>query len=131
MTRRDDTQRILIAGAGALGLVFGALLRRAGQAVTLLGRTLHTEAVAARGVRVEGLWGEHLATGCELATDAAQLRGPFDAILITVKSFDTGAMSAAVAPLLAPHGVIRSRTDWATSRCSAREPAHGACWPRA
>ena len=108
MTRGDDTQRILVAGAGALGLVFGALLRRAGHAVVLLGRTLHTEAVAARGVHVEGLWGEHVATGLDFTTDAAQLQGPFDAILITVKSYDTSAIGAAVAPLLAPHGVTIS-----------------------
>ena len=108
MVDGHDTPRVLVAGAGALGLVFGALLRRAGYPVTLLGRVVHATAIAERGVHVEGLWGEHIATGCELATDAQQLRGPFDAILITVKSFDTGAMGAAVAPLLAPHGVMIS-----------------------
>ncbi len=108
MSHTRDTQRILVAGAGALGLVFGGLLRRAGHAVTLLGRAAHGEAVAARGVRVEGLWGEHVATGFEWATDAPQLRGPFDAILITVKAYDTRAIGAAVAPLLAANGVVIS-----------------------
>lgn len=108
MTQPNDTRRILIAGAGALGLVFGALLRRAGHAVTLLGRAMHTDAVVTGGVHVEGLWGEYLATGFELATDATQLRDRFDAVLVTVKSYDTRAVGAAVAPFLAPDGVLIS-----------------------
>jgi 2-dehydropantoate 2-reductase len=106
--RANDRQRILVAGAGALGLVFGGLLRRAGHAVTLLGRAVHTDAVAAGGVRIEGLWGEHVASGFDLATDTTQLRGQFDAILVTVKSYDTRAVGAAVVPLLSPHGVLIS-----------------------
>lgn len=108
MTHTHDTRRVLVAGAGALGLVFGGLLRRAGYAVTLLGRAAHTEAIAAGGVRLEGLWGDHVASGFEWATDAGQLRGPFDAVLVTVKSYDTSAIGAAVAPLLAPDGVVIS-----------------------
>lgn len=108
MSHTNDTQRILVAGAGALGLVFGGLLRRAGHAVTLLGRAAHSAAVAAHGVQVEGLWGEHVATGFVWATDVAQLHGPFDAILITVKSYDTRAIGAAVSPLLAANGVLIS-----------------------
>jgi 2-dehydropantoate 2-reductase len=108
MTGRDDRQRILVAGAGALGLVFGALLRRAGHAVTLLGRAVHSHAIVAGGVRVEGLWGEQVATGVEWATDVTQLKGHFDAVLVTVKSYDTHAIGAAVAPLLATNGVLIS-----------------------
>ncbi|HVO28037.1 MAG TPA: ketopantoate reductase family protein [Candidatus Margulisiibacteriota bacterium] len=108
MTPPYDTRRILVAGAGALGLVFGALLRRAGHVVTLLGRAVHTDAVVTGGVHVEGLWGEHVATGFELATDATQLHDRFDAVLVTVKSYDTRAVGAAVAPFLAPDGVLIS-----------------------
>jgi 2-dehydropantoate 2-reductase len=108
MTGANDTQRILVAGAGALGLVFGALLRRAGHAVTLLGRAVHTDAVSADGVRVEGLWGEHVATDFELATDATQLRGQFDAVLVTVKSYDTCRIAAALVPFVAADGAMIS-----------------------
>ncbi len=108
MNRANPSSRVLVAGAGALGLVFGALLRRAGHAVTLLGRDAHTDAVAAGGVRIEGLWGDHVATGFELATAAAELRGVFDAVLVTVKSYDTRSIAAAVVPFLSMDGILIS-----------------------
>lgn len=100
--------RILVAGAGALGSVFGGFLRRAGDDVTLLGRAAHVEAIAHHGLRIDGLWGEHVVDGFTVASDPATLRGPFDAILVTVKSYDTAAVGAAVAPLLAADGVLIS-----------------------
>jgi 2-dehydropantoate 2-reductase len=108
MIGANDRQRILVAGAGALGLVVGGLLRRAGHAVTLLGRATHTDAVAGGGVRIAGLWGEHVATGFELASDAAQLRGVFDAVLVTVKSYDTRTIGAGVVPFLSTDGILIS-----------------------
>ncbi len=100
--------RVLIAGAGAVGSVFGGFLRAAGHEVTLLGRVAHLEAIRASGLHIEGLWGEHHATGLVLASEASRLRGVFDAVLVTVKSFDTEAIAAATAPLLASDGVMVS-----------------------
>src|SRR6478735_1460909 len=100
--------RILIAGAGALGSVFGGFLRRAGDDVTLLGRAAHLDAVARDGLRIDGLWGDHVVRGFAVATDPSTLRGPFDAILLPVKSYDTATAAAAVAPLLADDGVTIS-----------------------
>lgn len=107
-TSNRPAARILVAGAGALGSVYGCFLRRAGYAVTLLGRTTHLEAIAANGLHVEGIWGEHHATGFQLITDAAQATAPFDGILISVKSYDTNSMAQTVAPLLAPDGIVVS-----------------------
>ena len=100
--------RILIAGAGALGSVYGCFFRRAGYPVTLLGRTAHLDAIAASGLHIEGLWGEHHATGFDLITDATQAKTPFDAILISAKSCDTDAIAPAIAPVLAGDGVAIS-----------------------
>jgi 2-dehydropantoate 2-reductase len=91
-----------------LGSVFGGLLRLAHHDVTLLGRAAHLEAIAARGLLIDGLWGEHRATGFTLATDAKALHGVFDAILTTVKSYDTVAMAGAVAARRAKDGVVIS-----------------------
>lgn len=100
--------RILVAGAGALGSVLGGFLRRAGHDVTLLGRAPHLDAIARDGLAIDGIWGAHAVRGFTLATDVAALHGPYAAVLVTVKSFDTAAVSRAVAPLLATDGVMIS-----------------------
>lgn len=100
--------RILIAGAGALGSVFGGFLRRAGEDVTLLGRPAHLDAIAAGGLHIDGLWGAHRVGGFAVAADPRALRGPYDLILLPVKSYDTVPMATAVAPLLAGDGVMIS-----------------------
>ncbi|MGH7785455.1 MAG: ketopantoate reductase family protein [Candidatus Binatia bacterium] len=97
--------RILIAGAGALGSVFGGFLRQAGLDVTLLGRATHLEAIARHGLTIDGIWGRHQVAGFGIATDPAALPGVFDAALLPVKSYDTAAMAAAIAPRLAPDGI--------------------------
>jgi 2-dehydropantoate 2-reductase len=101
-------RRILIAGAGALGSVYGCFFRQAGYPVTLLGRPAHLEAIAAHGLHIEGLWGEHHAAGFDLVTDATQAKTQFDAILISAKACDTDAIAPAIAPVLAGDGVVIS-----------------------
>ncbi|MBI3782386.1 MAG: ketopantoate reductase family protein [Deltaproteobacteria bacterium] len=100
--------RVLVAGAGALGSVFGGFLRLAGHSVTLLGRPAHLDAIAERGLIIDGIWGEHHASGFDLAASASSVRSAFDTILIAVKSYDTGPMAAAVAPLLSASGFVVS-----------------------
>ncbi len=100
--------RILIAGAGALGSVFGGFLQRYGHAVTLLGRAPHLAAIATGGLRIDGIWGECSVDGFALVSDAAQLVGRFDCILVTVKSFDTAGVAARLADHLVPDGIVVS-----------------------
>ena len=100
--------RVLVAGAGALGSVFGGFLRRAGLEVTLLGRAAHLDAIVRNGLRIDGIWGTHQVDGFAVATEPAALRGSFDLMLVSVKSYDTPAVAAAVAPLLAAGGVAIS-----------------------
>ncbi len=40
-------------GAGSVGCYFGALLARAGHAVTLIGRQAHVQAITAHGLRLQ------------------------------------------------------------------------------
>lgn len=100
--------RVLVAGAGALGSVFGGFLRLAGHEVALLGRGLHMDAVRRDGLHISGIWGEYHVADLVAASDVAQLRGTFDAILIAVKSFDSETMARAVARFLAADGVLIS-----------------------
>lgn len=95
---QNQPLNIVVLGAGAIGSVFGGLLARAGHAVTLLGRPAHMQAVARHGLRIDGIWGNHLVTtGLHCVTD---MRGwpvqqpRFDLALLTVKSHDTAAVVA-------------------------------------
>lgn len=106
MAGTERPSPVLVAGAGALGSVLGGLLAAHGWPVTLLGRREHLEAVRRHGLAIEGLYGAHHVRGVECVVDPAALRGPFQTVLLTVKSWDTDAMAAIVAPLLAPDGVL-------------------------
>jgi 2-dehydropantoate 2-reductase len=97
---------VLVAGAGAVGSVFGGLLSRAGMRVTLLGRAAHVRAVAERGIALDGLFGTHRVSVAAAESDPGRLAGPYEAILLTVKSWDTRSVIPLVAPLLAPDGVV-------------------------
>jgi 2-dehydropantoate 2-reductase len=103
------TGPILIAGAGALGSVMGGMLRAAGHRVALLGRRAHLDAIARRGLTIDGLFGRREVSGFELFHDIGELRGrKFDLILIAVKSYDTARIAAHLAGLLAEDGVAVS-----------------------
>jgi 2-dehydropantoate 2-reductase len=99
---------ILVAGAGAVGSVFGALLQRAGCAVTLLGRPAHLAAIERRGLQVEGLFGSSVTSGFRLAETPAGLEGPYAAVLLTVKAYDTAHVARTIAPYLDRDGVVIS-----------------------
>jgi 2-dehydropantoate 2-reductase len=103
-----STRPILIAGAGAIGSIMGAMLRRAGHEVTLLGRENHLEAIARDGLRISGILGDCHVRGLVLASDAARLQGPFDSIVLTVKAYDTEAMADRIKHLLAANGLVVS-----------------------
>lgn len=103
-----NERAILIAGAGALGSVVGGLLARAGWRVTLLGRRAHLDAVRERGLHVEGLFGTHRVSDLRCAVAPDEVAGPYEAIFLTVKAYDTRTMAAAVAPHLAADGVLVS-----------------------
>ncbi len=100
--------RVLVAGAGAVGSVVGGLLAAAGHRVTLLGRAAHLDAIAADGLRIEGLWGDHRIDDLTLTVRPDGIEGTFDAVLLTVKSYDTGGMLAAIAARVAPDGCLIS-----------------------
>jgi 2-dehydropantoate 2-reductase len=103
-----STRPILIAGAGAIGSILGAMLREAGHDVALLGRGSHLDAIRGDGLRVSGILGDHYAKDFTLASDPARLEGPFDLILLTVKSYDTASMADRIQHLLAPDGLVVS-----------------------
>jgi 2-dehydropantoate 2-reductase len=100
--------RILVAGCGAIGSVFGCLLREAGHDVDLLGREVHLNAIRRGGLRLDGIWGEHYAKGFNLATRATDLSASYDLVLISVKAYDTEAMARNVLALVHSDGLVVS-----------------------
>ena len=82
--------RVLIVGAGALGSVFGGLLRAKGYDVGLLEPSSRLDDVKELGLTVSGLFGEKRATGFSLYSSHEHVpAGYYDLALFTVKSFDT------------------------------------------
>ncbi|MET0503200.1 MAG: ketopantoate reductase family protein [Candidatus Binatia bacterium] len=100
--------RILVAGCGAIGSVFGCLLREAGHDVALLGRENHLKAIHTCGLRLNGIWGDHYADGFTLATKISDLSGIYDLVLISVKSYDTESIARDVAAFINDDGLVAS-----------------------
>ncbi len=97
----DHGMRFLVMGAGAIGSVFGGLLTKTGEDVTLIGRDPHIAAIRAHGLKINGIWGEHKVRIARTVTSAAQLAGEkFDVVLICVKSYDTAHAVRQVIPCI-------------------------------
>ncbi len=102
--------RIAIIGAGAVGSVFGALLDRAGQDVTLIARPAHVAAMRRQGLRVDGYLGSF--TAPVAAAEVLDFRP--DLALLAVKTQDVlGALRGNLAflagvPLVTLQNGVRS-----------------------
>ena len=93
-------------GAGAVGCFYGAMLARAGRAVTLIGRPAAVAAMQRDGLALEmGGRTEHLAV--QASEDAAALNGA-DLVLCCVKSGDTESAALQMAPHLRPDALVMS-----------------------
>ena len=90
--------RIAVMGAGAVGCYVGAMLARAGEQVTLIGRPALQQAVSADGLRLEKD-GVVETTPARATTDPAAVAG-CDLVFIAVKSADTATAARAIAPHL-------------------------------
>ena len=90
--------RVAVLGAGAVGCFYGGMLARAGNPVMLIGRAAHVEVFRKSGLHFEGLkFDERIPV--EANTSAEAVRGA-KLVLFCVKSTDTDAAAAAMAPFL-------------------------------
>lgn len=98
--------KIVIVGAGAMGCLFAALLRRAGFHVQLLEKNdVARAAILHNGIRLENSTGTHRLDGIAVAGDAEAL-GHADYIIFFVKAFDTEQAAVSVGPCAGPETVI-------------------------
>jgi 2-dehydropantoate 2-reductase len=95
-----------VVGAGAVGGFFGAMLARAGHAVTLVARPAHVQAITARGLQLH-MGGSVHAVPMRATTDIAAV-GDADLVLLCVKSPDTEATAASIASLLKAGATVLS-----------------------
>ena len=101
-------KRIGIIGAGAIGSVVGGMLTKAGRDVTLIDQwPEHVEAMKRIGLRLSGTCGEHLVPVKALHIHELQsVTEPFDAVFVSVKSYDTEWATALALRYLTPEGVV-------------------------
>ncbi len=90
------SMKILVFGAGAVGSALGGMLARGGHEVTLVGRNPQMSRIASSGLKISGLWGDHHVQSLRAVTEIPPDFAP-DWILLTTKSFDTGAAATALA----------------------------------
>jgi 2-dehydropantoate 2-reductase len=103
------TTRIGIIGAGAVGCVVGGLLTKAGHDVTLIDQwPEHVEAMKRDWLRLSGTCGDHRIPVRALHLYEAQaIEQPFDALFVSVKSYDTEwATRFGAGYLREPDGVV-------------------------
>jgi 2-dehydropantoate 2-reductase len=95
---------LLMVGAGAMGCLFAARLKRAGFQVTLLEKVQETvDSINADGITVEGVTGEY-----RVMVPAYSVRAPHEAdlVIICVKSYDTREAGQTIHPWLQPDAPV-------------------------
>ena len=97
---------VVVVGAGAVGSFYGAMLARAGHAVTLVARAPHVEAIEAHGLQLH-MGGQVHAVRLAATTELDAVRSA-DLVLFCVKSTDTESVARQIAPLLAPNALVLS-----------------------
>jgi 2-dehydropantoate 2-reductase len=97
--------KILVVGAGAVGGYYGALLVRAGHAVTFVARGEHGRKIRADGLVVE-LPGETFTVRCDVLEDVTQAAGlDFEVAIVAVKASGLSAVAQGIGAALAAKGV--------------------------
>jgi 2-dehydropantoate 2-reductase len=101
----ERSMRVLVAGAGVIGTVYGAHLAGAGHAVSVLSHPPRTEDVARNGlVAYDVLEGSRAAARVSVVPDAAGT--PFDLVLVAVRSDQLAAACAQLTGLIGSPAVV-------------------------
>jgi len=109
---------VLVWGAGAIGGSIGAALAHAGHEVLLVDRDVdHVAAINRAGLEIEGPIWQY--TVQARACTPAQVDGTYETVLLCVKAQDTAAAARALAPHLAPDGVVVSAQNGLNERVIA------------
>jgi 2-dehydropantoate 2-reductase len=100
--------KLAVLGAGAIGSTIGAYLTRAGHDITLIDIwPAHVEAMRGSGLKVTAQDEEFTVKvkAVHLA-DVCALRAQFDAVILSVKSYDSVWATNFIEPYLTPGGIL-------------------------
>jgi 2-dehydropantoate 2-reductase len=97
--------RFLVVGAGATGGYFGGRLLEAGRDVTFLVRPPRAQRLAATGLTITSPAG-NVTLRSPPTVLAAELRTPFDAVILSCKAFDLDGAIESFAPAVGPDTAV-------------------------
>jgi 2-dehydropantoate 2-reductase len=97
--------RFLVIGAGATGGYFGGRLLEAGRDVTFLVRPARAERLAATGLTIASPAG-NVTLRSPPTVLAAELRTPFDAVILSCKAYDLDGAMESFAPAVGPDTAV-------------------------
>jgi len=104
--------KILIYGAGSVGLWAGTTLAKADREMTLVGRREPVQALRNEGIRWRGWGGDRVVPVHWAVESTASLSpAPFDLIVVAVKSFDTGNAVSDIERFTSPETIVVSLQD--------------------
>lgn len=103
---RSPFHKVAVVGAGAVGSFFGAMLARAGHAVTLIARAKHVDEIARNGLRLD-MAGSVETLRMSASVELGAVAGA-ELVLFSVKSTDTETVARAMAPHLEPGALVLS-----------------------
>ncbi len=99
--------KVLVFGLGALGTVYSCLLKEQGHEVDGLDRDEVLNPVKDNGVRVSGIWGEHVAKLDDLLMGIEEIQGKeYELLVLTVKSYETEEVVRQIAPVISPRTFV-------------------------
>ncbi|MBW4452353.1 MAG: 2-dehydropantoate 2-reductase [Nostoc indistinguendum CM1-VF10] len=98
--------KICIVGAGAIGGYLGAKLALAGEAVTLIARGSHLEAIQKNGLKLLMADGSSQIVTPSLATSEIQEAGAQDVVILTVKAHSLPAIAPLLPALYNAHTMV-------------------------
>jgi 2-dehydropantoate 2-reductase len=99
--------RFVVFGTGAVGGYYGALLQVGGHEVVFVARGQTAAALRARGLRIDRPDGALVLSSVRVVETVRELP-PADVVLVCVKSHDTRAAAAALAPIVRPDTIVVS-----------------------
>lgn len=125
--------RFLVVGAGATGGYFGGRLLEAGRDVTFLVRPARAERLAATGLTITSRAGD-VTLPRPPTLLAAELRAPFDVVILSCKAYDLEGATESFAPAVGPATTVvpllngMRHLDSLDARFGAERVLGGACF---